>query len=111
MKLALTFYSVLRMPIRDIIECSIAAEKAGFGYISVAESFYRDGFALATAIATKTKKVKFGTSVMPIYTRTPFQIAMGAATLYEISRGRLAFRGLSVGSKGRTRQNVGIKQT
>ena len=58
MKLALTFYSVLRMPIRDIIACSIAAEKAGFGYISVAESFYRDGFALASAIATHTKATK-----------------------------------------------------
>jgi len=111
MNLALTFYSVLRMPIRDIIACSIAAEKAGFGYISVAESFYRDGFALASAIATHTKKVKFGTSVMPIYTRTPFQIAMGAATLYEISGGRVAFLGLGVGYRGRTEQYFGIRQT
>jgi hypothetical protein len=37
-KFALTFFSVLKMPIQDIIECSKAAERAGFGYISVAES-------------------------------------------------------------------------
>src|SRR5207245_11521444 len=107
MNLALTFYSVLRMPIRDIIACSIAAEKAGFGYISVAESFYRDGFALASAIATHTKKVKFGTSVMPIYTRTPFQIAMGAATLYEISGGRMASLALALGYRRRTAESLG----
>src|SRR5947209_6190264 len=110
MNLALTFYSVLRMPIRDIIACSLAAEKAGFGYISVAESFYRDGFALASAIASHTKKVRFGTSVMPIYTRTPFQIAMGAATLNELSHGRMGFLGLGVGYRNRTEQYFGIKQ-
>src|SRR5437667_713643 len=110
MKLALTFYSILKMPIDDIVACSIAAEKAGFSQIAVAESFYRDGFALASAIASNTKKVRFGTSVMPIYTRTPFQIAMGAATLNEISRGRMGFLGLGVGYRNRTEQYFGIKQ-
>src|SRR5437879_3397551 len=87
------------------------AEGAGFGCISVAESFYRDGFALASAIASNTKKVKLGTSVMPIYTRTPFQLAMGAATLHESSNDRVAFLGLGVGYKGRTEQYFGIRQT
>jgi hypothetical protein len=32
-KLALTFYSVLRMPIADILQCARAAEEAGFGFI------------------------------------------------------------------------------
>lgn len=109
-KLALMFQSVLRMPIKDIIECSIAAEKAGFGYIAVAESFYRDGFALASAIASRTHSVRFGTSVMPIYTRTPFQIAMGTATLHELSHGRVAFIGLGVGYRSRAEQYFGITQ-
>ncbi len=109
-KLALTFYSVLKMPIDDIIACSIAAEKAGFGYVSVAESFYRDGFALASAIASNTNKVNFGTSVMPIFTRTPFQIAMGAGTLNELSHGRVGFLGVGVGYRNRTEQYFGIKQ-
>ncbi len=109
-KLALTFYSVLKMPINDIIHCSRAAERAGFSFISVAESFYRDGFALASAIAANTNKIRFGTSVMPIYTRTPFQLAMGAATFQEIFNNRLAFLGLGVGYRGRTEQYFGIKQ-
>jgi alkanesulfonate monooxygenase SsuD/methylene tetrahydromethanopterin reductase-like flavin-dependent oxidoreductase (luciferase family) len=92
--LALTFYSALRMPIVDIIECAKAAESTGFAYVSVAESFYRDGAALASAIASNTRTIKFGTSVFPIYTRTPFQLAMSMATLHEISRGRTGYLGL-----------------
>jgi len=99
------------MPIDDILACSVAAEKAGFSQIAVAESFYRDGFALASAVASNTKKVKIGTSVMPIYTRTPFQIAMGAATLNELSHGRVGFLGLGVGYRNRTEQYFGVKQT
>lgn len=109
-KIAVTFYSVLKMPIEDIIECSIAAQHAGFGYVTFAESFYRDGFSLASAVAAKTTRIELGTSVMPIYTRTPFQLAMGAATLNEISNGRVAFLGLGVGYRGRTEQYFGINQ-
>jgi len=110
LKLALMFFSVLKMPIDDIVACSVAAEGAGFSHITVAESFYRDGFALASAIASNTNKVNLGTSVIPIYTRTPFQIAMGASTLNEISHGRVGFLGLGVGYRNRTEQYFGIKQ-
>jgi 5,10-methylenetetrahydromethanopterin reductase len=107
----LTFYSVLRMSVKDILQCAVVAEKNGFGYVAVAESFYRDGFALASAIAENTKKISFGTSVMPIYTRTPFQLAIGTATLNEISNGRVGFLGLGVGYASRTEQYFGVKQT
>ncbi len=106
--LALTFYSVLRMPIADILACAQAAEQAGFGYISVAESFYRDGAALATAIASATRTIKLGTSVFPIYTRTPFQLAMAMATLDELSRGRVGYLGLGLGYRNRTADYFGI---
>lgn len=109
MRLALTFYSVLKMPIEDIILCSIAAEKAGFEFISMAESFYRDASVLAAAIASRTKTVKFGSSIFPIYTRTPFQIAMASATLNEFSGGRLGFIGLGTGYRKRIETFFGIK--
>lgn len=107
-QLALTFYSVLRMPIDDIIECAQAAERSGFSHISVAESFYRDGAALATAIATKTTQIKLGTSVFPIYTRTPFQLAMAMATLNEVSHGRVGYLGLGIGYRSRTENYFGL---
>lgn len=107
--LALTFYSVLRMPIKDIIQCARAAERAGFAYVSVAESFYRDGSAMAAALASRTTTIRFGTSVLPIFTRTPFQLAMFAATLHEISRGRVAYLGLGVGYRSRTKNYFGVE--
>lgn len=106
--LALTFYSVLRMPIQDIIHCAQVAEEAGFAYISIAESFFRDGSAVAAALACHTHRARFGTSVLPIYTRSPFQLAMFAATLHEISGGRMAYLGLGVGYRSRTEQYFGI---
>lgn len=106
--LALTFYSVLRMPIADIVECARAAEQAGFGYISVAESYYRDAAALAATIASHTTTIQLGTSVLPIYTRTPFQLAMATATLHEISRGRVGYLGLGVGYRSRTQNYFGV---
>jgi 5,10-methylenetetrahydromethanopterin reductase len=108
-KLALTFYSVLRMPIADILQCARAAEEAGFGFISVAESFYRDGAALAAAIACNTRTISLGTSVFPIYTRTPFQLAMATATLDELSSGRMGYLGLGLGYRNRTEDYFGIK--
>ena len=109
MRLALTFYSVLRMPIADIISCSAVAEKAGFEYISMAESFFRDASVLATAIASKTNRVKFGSSIFPLPTRTPFQIAMAIATLNEFSKGRIGFIGLWTGYRSRIEKYFGLK--
>lgn len=106
--LALTFYSVLRMPIADIVQCARAAEKAGFAYTSVAESYYRDGAALGSAIMSNTSTIRFGTSVFPIYTRTPFQLAMSVATLDEVSNGRAGYLGLGVGYRSRTENYFGI---
>jgi 5,10-methylenetetrahydromethanopterin reductase len=109
MRIALTFFSVLRMPISDIISCAIEAEDAGFEYVSLAESFYRDASVLASAIASKTTKIKLGSSVYPIPTRTPFQIAMATATLDELSNGRVGFIGLSIGYRARIEQYFGLK--
>jgi 5,10-methylenetetrahydromethanopterin reductase len=108
-KLALTFYSVLRMPIADILRCAGAAEEAGFGFISVAESFYCDGAALAAAIACNTGTIRLGTSVFPIYTRTPFQLAMAMATLDELPSGRRGYLSLGWGYRNRTEDYFGIK--
>jgi alkanesulfonate monooxygenase SsuD/methylene tetrahydromethanopterin reductase-like flavin-dependent oxidoreductase (luciferase family) len=108
-KLALTFFSVLKMPITDILECSKEAERAGLEYLSVAESFYLDAGVLATAIASHTSKVKLGSSVLPIYTRSPFSIAMSIATLHEASGGRVGFLGLGVGYRSRTEGYFGAR--
>ena len=108
-RLALTFYSVLKMPLSDMIFCAGEAERADFEYVSVAESFYRDASVLSSVIANTTTKIKLGSSVYPIPTRTPFQIAMAAATLNELSNKRVGFIGLGVGYRARIEQYFGLK--
>jgi 5,10-methylenetetrahydromethanopterin reductase len=108
-RLALTFYSVLKMPLSDMIFCAGEAERADFEYVSVAESFYRDASVLSAAIANNTAKIKLGSSVYPIPTRTPFQIAMATATLNEVSDKRVGFIGLGVGYRARIEQYFGLK--
>ena len=53
-RLALTFYSVLKMPLSDMIFCAGEAEKADFEYVSVAESFYRDASVFLVSFPKKT---------------------------------------------------------
>ena len=49
-----------------------------------------------------------GTSVFPIYTRTPFQLAMAMATLDELTSGRMGYLGLGLGYRNRTEDYFGI---
>jgi 5,10-methylenetetrahydromethanopterin reductase len=93
----------------DILQCARAAEEAGFGFISVAESSYRDWAAVAAAIACDSRAIRLGTSVFPIYTRTPFQLAMAMAILDETSIGRMGYLGLGLGYGHRTEDYFGIK--
>ena len=92
-KLALTFYSLLDIPIKDVVECYQAAEKSGFTYGVMSESAGRDAMVILTSAVAKTKTLKFGTNIIPIYVRSPMQTAASALTLHEVSDGRFQLLG------------------
>ena len=50
-----------------------------------------DGLALCTALATATERVRFGTSIQPIYTRHVQDFAQTASFVHEVSGGRFDF--------------------
>ncbi len=81
---------------QDVLDLARQAEAAGFESTWLNEDIGRDSFAMLAAMATVTKAIGIGTAIVNVYTRSAFQIAMGAATLDELSRGR-ARLGLSVG--------------
>jgi alkanesulfonate monooxygenase SsuD/methylene tetrahydromethanopterin reductase-like flavin-dependent oxidoreductase (luciferase family) len=56
--------------------------------IWVPESWGREAFSTLGAIAGLTKRIKLGTSIVSIFSRTPATIAMGAVTLDMISSNR-----------------------
>jgi 5,10-methylenetetrahydromethanopterin reductase len=84
---------------RDFVAHARRAEELGFGTFWVPEDpFYRGAFALASAVACGTSKIKIGLGVVNPYTRHPALTAMEFAALDEASDGR-AILGIGAGLK------------
>ncbi|MDO8532790.1 MAG: LLM class flavin-dependent oxidoreductase [Dehalococcoidia bacterium] len=96
-RLGIAFTSVL--PVDDITAGARAAEEHGYDSVWVTEGSGKDAFSQLTAAAVATKKVRLATGVIPIFSRTPYLLAMTACALDEVSGGR-ATLGLGVGHKG-----------
>ncbi|MEO8539241.1 MAG: LLM class flavin-dependent oxidoreductase [bacterium] len=75
------------------VEIAQKLESAGFQGIYCAS--FGDGMGLCLSMAHATKTIKFGTSIMPIYYRVPFDLAQSAAYIHEISDGRF-YMGIGV---------------
>ncbi len=73
----------------QILELAKEAENRGFAGLYLPS--LSDNMSLATAIALSTTRIKFGTSVTPIYWRAPVDYAQTAAFIHEISGGRFSF--------------------
>src|SRR4051812_18150814 len=65
------------------------AEELAYESVYVTQVAGRDALTVLTAYALRTERIRVGTGVMPIYTRTPVTMAQTAATLDELSGGRL----------------------
>jgi F420-dependent oxidoreductase-like protein len=74
------------------------AEELGYESAYVTHIGGRDSITLLTIYAANTERVRLGTGVIPIYSRTPANMAQSFATLDEYSGGR-AVAGLGVSHK------------
>jgi F420-dependent oxidoreductase-like protein len=72
-------------------------EKAGLDLVWVAEAYGFDSPSLMGYLAALTETVEIGSSILPIYTRTPTLIAMTAAGIDALSDGRFH---LGLGASG-----------
>ena len=66
-----------------------AADDAGVDSLFVAETWGHDAFTILALIARETKRIKLGTSIVNIYSRSPAALAQHFATLDELSGGRM----------------------
>jgi len=71
------------------------AESLGYESVYVTHIAGRESLTVLGAYALSTSRIRVGTGVVPIYTRTPATMAQTAATLDELSGGRLTL-GLGV---------------
>jgi alkanesulfonate monooxygenase SsuD/methylene tetrahydromethanopterin reductase-like flavin-dependent oxidoreductase (luciferase family) len=71
------------------------AESLGYESVYVTHTAGRESLTVLAAYALSSSRIRFGTGVVPIYTRTPATMAQAAATLDELSGGRMTL-GLGV---------------
>ncbi len=88
------FISTGRSP-EEAIERVKLAESLGYESVYVTHIAGRESLTVITAYALATSRIRVGTGVVPIYTRTPATMAQTAATIDELSGGRVTL-GLGV---------------
>lgn len=79
--------------------CELAqrAEALGYDRVWLPETWGRDAVTVLAAIAERTESIGLGTSILPVYTRSPALLGQTAATLQELSGGRVR---LGIGPSG-----------
>jgi F420-dependent oxidoreductase-like protein len=75
----------------------VALESAGLDMVWVPEVWGFDSPSLMGYLAAKTQTLQIGSAILPIYTRTPSAVAMTAAGLDSLTRGRFH---LGLGASG-----------
>jgi alkanesulfonate monooxygenase SsuD/methylene tetrahydromethanopterin reductase-like flavin-dependent oxidoreductase (luciferase family) len=87
------------VPWPDLVEIVQTAEQAGYEALFVPESSGREAFSTLAGLSGHTEALLLGTGIVTIVARRPSTTAMAAATLHEISGGRLIL-GLGTGPMG-----------
>jgi F420-dependent oxidoreductase-like protein len=79
------------------LRAATLADELGYDSFWVPEAWGYESFTLLTEMAIATKRIKLGTGIINVFSRSPGLIAMSAATLDEISGGRFI---LGIGTSG-----------
>ncbi len=90
------------LPAGVSVEHTQRAEAAGFRSCWFPEITFADSFGPATAASQKTERVGLGTGVVGVWSRSAVTMALQAATLHQLSGGRLLL-GLGVQARGYVR--------
>lgn len=80
-------------------QLAATVEEAGFASLWTNEASGRDALLTCQAWAAATERLEVGVGVLPLWTRTPAQFAMAAATLQEATAGRFLM-GIGVSHPG-----------
>ncbi|MDG6994350.1 MAG: LLM class flavin-dependent oxidoreductase [Nitrososphaerota archaeon] len=75
-----------------------AADKCGFGYLWIPEAWGLEAFSTIAHVLTMTEKIKIGSGIVNVFSRSAALIGMTYATLDQISSGRVL---LGLGTSGR----------
>lgn len=99
--------SLAALPGRRLATLEIARQIEARGFAGIYTPSLQDNMSLCLSIAHVTKTIPFGTTIAPIYFRTPHDWGQAAAYLHEVSGGRFRF-GIGV-SHGPTLKRIGAQ--
>ena len=85
------------LPWHEVLLLAETAEETGYEAIFTPEIRAREAFATLAGFAAATSEIRLASGVVPISSRDPIRMAMGAATLQDVSGGRFV---LGLGSEG-----------
>ena len=80
------------------LRAAVLADELGYDSFWLPEAWGYEIFSLLAEMAVATKRIKLGTGIVNVYSRTPGLIAMSAATIHDISEGRFV---LGIGTSGK----------
>jgi alkanesulfonate monooxygenase SsuD/methylene tetrahydromethanopterin reductase-like flavin-dependent oxidoreductase (luciferase family) len=87
MRIACSLGSLLS--VEEVLHCSKSLSDSKIESIWIPETWGMENFSTMSAVASNTDSQKIGSSIINIYSRSPSTIAMGAATVDILSKGRL----------------------
>ena len=87
------------LPPNDLVHYATEADKRGFDSAWFSEIIFTDAFTPATAAAIGTTQLKIGAGVVGVWGRSPTVMALTAASLSQISNGRMI---LGLGTQARS---------
>jgi alkanesulfonate monooxygenase SsuD/methylene tetrahydromethanopterin reductase-like flavin-dependent oxidoreductase (luciferase family) len=94
--------------IEGLTSISLQADYSGCGYLWVPEAWGLEAFSTLGRLLSITKRIRIGTGVANIYSRTAGTIGMACATLNQIAPGRFLL-GLGISGKGLVESFHGVK--
>ncbi len=78
---------------RETRESAVLAEELGYSCLTMGESWGEDAFTSLAQLAAVTSRIRIGTSIVPVFARSPANLAMTALNMDRMSEGRF-FLGL-----------------
>src|SRR5438067_5037895 len=97
MKLGLNLPYEGSLAFPEAVELAQRAEARGFDSVWMPEAYGTDAISILGALAARTERIRLGTGIVNVFSRTPALLAQTAATLDLISGGRFI---LGLGTSG-----------
>src|SRR6266851_3680050 len=83
---------------RETRDAAVLAEQLGYSCLTMGESWGEDALTSLAQLAAVTSRIRIGTSIVPVFARSPANLAMTALNMDRMSEGRFF---LGLGTSGR----------